>query len=281
MKTWVSTTIGITKERSTMSNGKIAQTKMVTKNGKTFAQQFWVNPDNASAGARARAAGMPTSNVTVDELESSTTEKAMTYLKADSWSMNHPEDFVNGFEASYEFQSDSVDDSLTQYLSDNDPDEVHNVVYRSGFRAGQVAKLAENPDNHLRRSHGYYIANDADRQKLTDALKDKVFTRNPFSRGDDVMVPAGTPFTSTDPNIKGVQFTKVNRKYKVHGNNQGYTHGGIDKMFIEPGEITSTGTGSYWKRFVVTHEMVSANGIEPEGATLGDFGEEIARGSRW
>ena len=258
---------------------KIPMTKMVTKNGKSFAQTFWVAPENASTAAVNRALGVLPALVPVDEYSPESPAAALALKNAPGSAYNNPEDFLNGFQSSHEWGNRDHKEALTSYLLDNDPDEVHSVAYMTGFREGIVAKLAENPDNHVRGYVDIVANTDAQWSQEISKHQNDVLTHNPFKKGDTVVVPAGTPFTSTDPSIDGVQHTKVSKSYKVHGAHQGYADAKADSIYIRPATVNSTGAGGYWKDFVVTPELVSGNGHELLGQSLGDSAESRLRGS--
>jgi hypothetical protein len=264
-----------------MSDGKIAQTKMVTKNGKTFAQQFWVKPDNASSAAVNRALGNLPPLVANDEVGAEGAAAVALKNAGKYGTYGNPEDFVNAFEAAYDFGAEDSRDSLNQYLQDNDPDEVHSAAYLHGFREGVVARLGENHDNHLDRPRSFYENSSRNKVENDEFLKDKVFTHNPFEKGEKIVIPAGTAFTSTDPSIKGLQHTQTKRTYEVHHAHAGYSDGSVGKLYLSPPSVTSTGTGGYWKDFIVTPAVVEANGQEVYSQSLGDIGEDWARGSRF
>ena len=89
--------------------------------------------------------------------------------------------------------------------------------------------------------------------------------KNPFSRGQVITIPAGTPFTTTHPGRDGVQVTGRKQQVKVHSVNDGYVQRwderNIPRGTVHLPEVTWPGTGGYWKDIQVTPELLAANGL--------------------
>ena len=77
---------------------------------------------------------------------------------------------------------------------------------------------------------------------------------NPFKVGDEVLIPAGSKFTSTDPRFPGKQRTAYDRTLEVDGVD------GVkgDTMIYEP-EITHRTISGYYKRVVLSRAILRAN----------------------
>lgn len=84
------------------------------------------------------------------------------------------------------------------------------------------------------------------------------YLENPFNRGDKIVVPAGTPFRSMNPSIKGPQVTKRATTIRVHMVSNSYRP--VAGYNGAPAKVTIAGGGGYWKDFEVTEEMLEANG---------------------
>ncbi|MFS0884919.1 hypothetical protein AB3M81_06705 [Aeromicrobium sp. 179-A 4D2 NHS] len=83
------------------------------------------------------------------------------------------------------------------------------------------------------------------------------YLHNPFRKGETVVIPAGTPFRSMNPSIKGPQVTKKTQTVVAHMTSPGYRpQSGYDGAAAR---VTIAGGGGYWKDFEVTEEMLEAN----------------------
>lgn len=89
---------------------------------------------------------------------------------------------------------------------------------------------------------------------------------NPFKSGDEVVVPAGARFTTTQPSKSGYEETKRKHTYKVHRavpsytsvQFSGYHNDGVVTMTTA--RIVTVGKGGYWKEITLTEEILEANG---------------------
>lgn len=86
---------------------------------------------------------------------------------------------------------------------------------------------------------------------------------NPFNRGQEIVIPAGTEFISMAPNVDGVQTTKRAKRIAVHNTTQSYT---FDYDAFEA-QVSAAGVGGYWNYYTVTDAVVEANGLIPEYKT--------------
>ena len=95
---------------------------------------------------------------------------------------------------------------------------------------------------------------------------------NPFKVGEQVTIPAGTPYTSTAPTLKGRQVVKRAHKVVVsetttpviapRNSEKG------SKVLVRPVRIRAKGSGGYWKDITLTEKIVKANGKTPTYETL-------------
>jgi len=257
-------------------SGTIPQQKVVVKNGKQFVQTFHVKPDNASSAAVARATGrLPQLNPSTDFEISPAAQHALD-IAGRHGTYGNPEDFVNGFEQAYSFGSEDPKTSLDQYLKDNDPDEVHQVAFGYGFRAGQIAKLGEDRENYLTK--GGRFSTDHRSGKIEGDFSKKVMMHNPFKKGDSVVIPAGTPYRSMSPSVQGTQYTKRATTIKTEYPSSGYSDAAVGWLVVAMPTVRAAGTGGYWKDYTVTPEMIEANGHELKPGDLGDYAEVAFRG---
>lgn len=258
----------------------IPQQKVVSKNGKSFVQTFHVNPDNASSAATSRAAGLnPQINQSTDFDIPSDVAHALKNTH-DGRYVKNVEDFVNGFQQSRDFSGDKPREALEQYLNDNDPDEVHQIDFLNGFRSGLVAKLGENRDNYLTRGARFSTDHHTGDVKGGD-YSQKVIPHNPFEQGDKVVIPAGTPYTTSEPGKAGVQTTQRAKTITVYNSYSGSSDAAVGWLTVRMPSIVATGTGGYWKDYSVTPDIIEANGKELLPGDLGDYAESAFRGSRY
>lgn len=88
---------------------------------------------------------------------------------------------------------------------------------------------------------------------------------NPFEVGEEVSIPAGTTYTSTDPSLKGrlktqqaltVIVAEVFPASLVRTKN--------DRVMTRPLRIRTTGSGGYAKDINITEQIVRLNGKVPQ-----------------
>lgn len=87
---------------------------------------------------------------------------------------------------------------------------------------------------------------------------------NPFTKGEKVIVPAGSKFGTTHPRLVGTQETKRKVTNEVEISFDSYAKmrmaGTGTVTTVRPPSIYCAGTGGYWKDIVVTEEMILLNG---------------------
>lgn len=155
------------------------------------------------------------------------------------------------------------------------------------------AYAARHFDAHLARAYGDIPADHLQKQReryITDALAnpaaveelDRLYNpdsgltdidgvsipkplKNPFRKGQQVVIPAGTVVR-----FKGAE-TLTERKQTVtmHMGGGGYyeevrTAGGWGNVKVRPPVVTWAGAGGYWKDATVDIDVLEANGLVPE-----------------
>lgn len=88
-------------------------------------------------------------------------------------------------------------------------------------------------------------------------------TPNPFQRGDEVVIPAGTPIRSTHPTRKFVvskrsQVVSVSHAFDFYIDTSYREEAGRLKFAT----VSWAGAGGYWRDAQVTPELLAANGKE-------------------
>lgn len=90
---------------------------------------------------------------------------------------------------------------------------------------------------------------------------------NPFKVGESIVIPAGTPFTSSAPTLKGRQVVKrahkvtVNEAIPAHLAPRNSDTG--SKVLVRPLKVRAKGSGGYWKDINITEKIVKLNGKTP------------------
>lgn len=99
---------------------------------------------------------------------------------------------------------------------------------------------------------------------------------NPFARGSQVLIPAGTPLRSTHPRRKGVYHSKRAQTITVHHTSDGHIdlwndyRNGFGYVLLP--QATWPGAGGYWVDVKVTPELCVANLVlVPELPVLSDY----------
>ena len=190
----------------------------------------------------------------IDDIES-IQEQARLYAKEDLWSTrfrNFEDIYVKGFADSYSNgETTNHYESINMYNLDDKQMELE--AYKAGLARGSYAvRLQKEEVNFLTENKKYY----GDEHY---PFKDYHMLHNPISKGDTIIIPAGTPFSTTAKGGAGV--TKRATKIKVRFSHPGYLDGSVGKAFAKVPTITAAGTGGYWKDFSVTPEVLKANSL--------------------
>lgn len=89
---------------------------------------------------------------------------------------------------------------------------------------------------------------------------------SPFARGQEVVIPAGTPLRSTHPRKDGVYYSKRAQTVTVHHTSPGYVDLWNDhkngRGFVLLPTLTWPGTGGYWVDVKVTPELCKINSVD-------------------
>jgi hypothetical protein len=87
---------------------------------------------------------------------------------------------------------------------------------------------------------------------------------NPFHVGETVTIPAGTIYTSTDPELKGRQRTKRAETVVVDATfPASLTRTPSNQLLVRPQRIRVQNHGGYAKDFNITEKIVRLNGKLP------------------
>lgn len=87
---------------------------------------------------------------------------------------------------------------------------------------------------------------------------------NPFQEGEEVSIPAGTTYTSTNPSLKGRLKTKRTQTVVVAESFPAFlVRTKTDRVLIRPLRIRTTGSGGYAKDINITEQIVRLNGKIP------------------
>lgn len=89
---------------------------------------------------------------------------------------------------------------------------------------------------------------------------------SPFTRGQKVLIPAGTRLRSTHPGKDGVYLSKRAQTVTVHHTSPGHVDLWNDHKkgvgFVCLPTLTWPGTGGYWVDARITPELCEVNGVE-------------------
>jgi len=251
---------------------KIPVTKVVTRNGKQFFQTYHILPESASPAALARAQGAPPMQVSHEELGAAPVEFAHAIEQEPAFASMHAEDYLNGFQNSFEFGSEDPDAALFQYAEDNDPDEIHTAAFRAGFRAGKVALAGKDAGNYLL---GNFTKQDV--FSYSDYhLSTFVVAHNPFEVGEEVIIPKGTQY-STEATGDAINYTTRDIRVNVKESYQPYCVEKNEQLeSINVGTITDADYPD--AKFFVVPALLAANEKELYPAKLSDTAEVALRG---
>lgn len=99
--------------------------------------------------------------------------------------------------------------------------------------------------------------------------------RNPFNRGQRILIPAGTPLRSTHPRRNGVYLSKRAQYVTLYMVSDGHVDlwndAKMGRGFVNLPTASWAGAGPYWVDVRITPELCKANGVE--APTMPDFSE--------
>lgn len=123
----------------------------------------------------------------------------------------------------------------------------------------------ENPsDNQSDTSDTSELENQKPAPPSTPILETREILTNPFQVGDQVMIPAGTTFTSTNPSVKGRQKTKRSQVVTVEETFPAFlVRTKTNRILVRPLRIRTKGSGGYAKDINITEMIVRLNGKTP------------------
>lgn len=182
--------------------------------------------------------------------------QASIYAETDLWGgrfRDYREAYVAGFVEAYQ-AGETGNHYRRKNMYDLTDAEMNEEAKASGrARASYVLNLAKQEKiNFVERPLAYY--GDVDYP-----FADLHMLHNPIKAKDEIVIPAGTPYTTTGKEGKGV--TKRATRIKVNHSNGGYTDGSVGKRFVVPPQVTAAGTGGYWKNYTVTPDLLERNNL--------------------
>jgi len=262
-----------------MSN-TVPQQKVVSKNGRSFVQTYHVNPNANVSSQKRDLSGIAPSVPNKGHNEShADLDHALALYKNRSYGNGREQDFVDGFNACYQNGFSDPGQALRED-GNRDGNSAGYAGYFTGFRAALIAKLGQEQGNYF--TNGVYLKTDVYSgglsQSDSELYKNKVLPYNPFVAGDEVFIPAGTPYETSDPSKPGIQYSKRGQRVKLYSSDQGYADVALGRCEIGMPMITAVGSSSYYKDYVVTPDVILANDHELRPGDLRDA-EETLRGT--
>ena len=86
----------------------------------------------------------------------------------------------------------------------------------------------------------------------------------PFQKGESIVVPAGSEYTTTAPGSLGSFTTKRKQtivvSHTLRAWPQRHLKGGRSVLTVLPPKIVFAGAGGYWKEVTVTEELLELKG---------------------
>lgn len=126
-----------------------------------------------------------------------------------------------------------------------------NIAGKNKGRDVQETKLEDFPTKSL--SHFYHKETEED----IYPFRNKRMLLNPIKRGEKIVIPAGTRYSTTAKEGSGV--TKKKLVIKVADSFEGYTDGSVGKRFMITPQVRYAGSGGYWRAITVTPEILLLN----------------------
>lgn len=189
-------------------------------------------------------------------------------------------DYRSGFEAGLAAEARESESALAQYKHDNDPGNLYppvldgeiepplidDTAYLMGFARAQRIRHADRDEFVTENIVDRGLRGGETRQKYGKAR----FLRQPFKRGDTIVVPAGTKFHSWDAEDNDVydEFKEA-REIKINDTFDPYIDGSSDWVQLHPAQVSYAGPHGYWRDIVLTPEIVAMNGKPVYEAAIG------------
>jgi hypothetical protein len=191
----------------------------------------------------------------------------------DDWEERRFRDYEAGFEAGIEYEAD--EEPRKERLRETSPIRPGAGTFdRTAFRMGYARAL------RMRDDEGEFLKGEVRVSGASRATYAKArFVTNPFKRGDEILLPAGTEYTTGFDTNGGVATKKLTKPVRVKIDqsfgNWADTNG--DRLYLHPAQISySTSPRAPWRDVVITPELLSANGRETfeEVPATADFYQE-------
>jgi hypothetical protein len=177
--------------------------------------------------------------------------QARIWAPTDLWSSRfreHENAYVEGFVEGFADEN-AVDDYRRINMYDIDQDAFEAEARKAGRSRAAYMKLASETQ-FITQAESYFGENDypfADRRLL----------HNAFTKGGELLVPKGTPFSSY---LKGGVKGRAVRT-TVESAGPGHLDGSYMKRYIRPATVTMVGSGGYYQEIIVTPELLRANNL--------------------
>lgn len=179
-------------------------------------------------------------------------KQAHLWAQKDLWSTRfreHEAAYVEAF-ADVIAAGDGVEGYRRINMFDLGPEELEAEARKAGHSRAAYTLRAKESD-FITEPIAFY----GDHEKYPFA--DRRMLDNPFTKGQPIILPRGTTYTSRGRG--GAKGRTV--KTTVHSTYNGYTDGSVGKLFVRPGSITVVGAGSYFQDIIVTPELLLANNL--------------------
>lgn len=185
-------------------------------------------------------------------------------------------DYEAGFEAGIKEEGD--EEPRRERLRETSPIRPGAGMFdRTAFRMGWARALRMRDEAGQFLKTEVRVSGQEARAQYTKAR----FIANPFKRGDEILLPAGTEYTTGFDTNGGVSTKKLTKPVRVKIDqafgNWADTNGG--NLYLHPAQVSySTSPRAPWRDVVVTPELLSANGretFEEAVDTAGYFQEPI------
>lgn len=163
----------------------------------------------------------------------------------------HKKAYVEGFNKAY-INGETNHSYTRRNIKNLNPTELATEAYLMGqARASYAVKLKSEEVNFIKEPESY-------KGPLTYPFTGRHMLRNPVKAGTKIIIPAGTPYTSTKTEKE--QITQRATQIWVKTSNQGYITGHNGRQLAMPPTITRAGT-SYHEGYAITPEILEANNM--------------------
>lgn len=157
------------------------------------------------------------------------------------------EEYIRGFNKGLEHsivQEKELSREIPEWLKG-----ASSAFYR-GARRGQVAELDPQEKEFITKGVRISFSGNMSEATATKIRRLRIID-NPFKTGDEVFIPAGTPYY--DGYEK--QVTKRATKIRVHSTSPGYSDAGVGHLTMTPSAIFA----DPWRNYTLTPELLAAN----------------------